>query len=535
MERKQRNGSTGSDAFITLQQKNDVRVKLEYQGERRIIPLPRPVMLDRLQAKIKAAFGKKLTVNYVNNAISIPIEHQEDLDGAIALLDQSPLITSLRLFLTDDYEEARNADDGYPANGSPFDHPFHTFHRRTYTDPDKYPFNGKSRPVPVRSKSNPEEIPFGSPDSPDLSGLRSYSMFISSNGRGSPSPPPGYHPEPNFSSHTQSFHTIKGEGEFIPEDHDHQNPFTFDFFDPLEHSEVRIASRRSRDSIFGSTPALSDSPRWISGTPDAYALYKGKRRPSSALLLDSSIDDYESFISIKSGTYPRRRHTSEMSLNHVDINDDYLSMPQFLMRYDSRHSAGNSSSSSGLVSDYDPVKDVDRMSEQFRTISTSNKEQGCPRNFKKLRLVGAGAYGQVYLCVDNDSGKELAMKMVETALTNPATQKEVRALEAEIQLLKNLNHERVVTYFGTNHDSKSISIFMEYMAGGSIHDRLHSEGPMKESQARKYTRQILEGVAYLHHNMIIHRDIKGANILIDATDNIKLSASEHRGDFRQTS
>ena len=42
---------------------------------------------------------------------------------------------------------------------------------------------------------------------------------------------------------------------------------------------------------------------------------------------------------------------------------------------------------------------------------------------------------------------------------------EVRALEGEIQLLKNLNHERVVTYFGTAHDSKSISIFMEYMAG----------------------------------------------------------------------
>ena len=42
---------------------------------------------------------------------------------------------------------------------------------------------------------------------------------------------------------------------------------------------------------------------------------------------------------------------------------------------------------------------------------------------------------------------------------------EVRALEAEIQLLKNLHHERVVTYFGTVHDSKSISIFMEYMAG----------------------------------------------------------------------
>ena len=44
---------------------------------------------------------------------------------------------------------------------------------------------------------------------------------------------------------------------------------------------------------------------------------------------------------------------------------------------------------------------------------------------------------------------------------------------------------------------------------GSIHDKLHSDGPMQESVARKYTKQILEGVSYLHQNMIIHRDIKG--------------------------
>eukprot|EP00112_Aurelia_sp_Birch-Aquarium-sp1_P010104 Seg2175.4 transcript_id=Seg2175.4/GoldUCD/mRNA.D3Y31 product="Mitogen-activated protein kinase kinase kinase 2" protein_id=Seg2175.4/GoldUCD/D3Y31 len=531
MESRKRNGSTGSDSFMRMQHKNDVRVKLEYQGERRIISLMRPVMLDRLQAKIKSAFGKNLTVNYVNNSIFIPIEHQEDLDKAIALLDQSPLLTSLRLFLTDDYDDDPDDDVAMPT--SPFDHPIHSFHKRTYTDPDRYHYNGKSRPVPVRSKSNPEEIPLGSPDSPNLVTSRSYSMFISSNGRDTPSPPPGYHPEPSFSANTQSFHSIKGEGEFIPEDHDQQLPYGTNQFDPLGHSEVRIARRRSKDSLFGSTSALSDSPQSMASVENAYALYKGKRRPSSALVLDSTFDDYENFNSIKSGTYPRRRHTSEMSLNNVDINDDYLSMARLqkgmrdlfipLFRSDSKHSIGNSSSSSGLVPDFDPMRDFDKMNDKFKSISGNNKEQGCPRNWKKLRQVGAGAYGQVYLCVDNDTGKEIAMKVVETAFTNPATQKEVQALEAEIQLLKNLNHERVVTYFGTAHDSKSISIFMEYLAGGSIHDKLHSDGPMQENVVRKYTKQILEGVAYLHQNMIIHRDIKGANILIDASNCIKLA------------
>jgi len=542
MESKRRNGSTGSDAFMTLQKKSDVRVKLEYQEERRIIPLSRPVMLDKLKAKIKSAFGKTLSVNYVNNAVFIPIEHQESLDKAVALLDQSPLLTSLRLFLTDDCDDIDDNDDDDDDDRdtrsfnstSRVDYPLHSFHKRTYTDPDKYPFNGKSRPFPVRSKSNPEELPLDSPNSPNLS-TRSLSMLVSSNGRNTPSPPPGYHPSPGFSSHnhTLSYHTIKGEGEFIPEDNDQHVSYVFNHFDPLGHSEVRISLRQSKDSLFGSTSALSDSPQTMASVADAYALYKGRRRPSSALVLDSTDYDFDSFNSIKSGPYHRRRHTSEMSLHNVEMHDDYVMMPRFpkgtreifnpVISSDSKHSIGNSSSSSGLVSDYDPMKDMDRINDKFKTISTTSKEQGCPKHWNKLRLIGAGAYGQVYLCVDQDTGREIAMKVVETTFSNPATQKEVRALEGEIQLLKNLNHERVVTYFGTAHDSKSISIFMEYMAGGSIHDKLHSEGALKESKAQKYTRQILEGVAYLHQNMIIHRDIKGANILIDSLDNIKLT------------
>ena len=57
----------------------------------------------------------------------------------------------------------------------------------------------------------------------------------------------------------------------------------------------------------------------------------------------------------------------------------------------------------------------------------------------------------------------MAMKCVETGLINAATLKEVEVLQREIQLYKTLNHERIVQYFGTTQDQKSISIFMEYM------------------------------------------------------------------------
>uniref|UniRef100_A0A8C4QXA1 Mitogen-activated protein kinase kinase kinase 2 n=1 Tax=Eptatretus burgeri TaxID=7764 RepID=A0A8C4QXA1_EPTBU len=149
-----------------------------------------------------------------------------------------------------------------------------------------------------------------------------------------------------------------------------------------------------------------------------------------------------------------------------------------------------------------------------------------PTNWRLGKLLGQGGFGRVYLCYDADTGCELAVKQVQFDPDSPETTK-VRALECEIQLLKNLRHERIVQYFGCLQDAqeRTLSIFMEYMPGGSVKDQLKSYGALTENVTRRYTRQILEGVHYLHSNMIVHRDIKGANILRDSVGNVKL------GDF----
>uniref|UniRef100_A0A8C4QQ92 Mitogen-activated protein kinase kinase kinase 2 n=1 Tax=Eptatretus burgeri TaxID=7764 RepID=A0A8C4QQ92_EPTBU len=150
-----------------------------------------------------------------------------------------------------------------------------------------------------------------------------------------------------------------------------------------------------------------------------------------------------------------------------------------------------------------------------------------PTNWRLGKLLGQGAFGRVFLCYDADTGCELAVKQVQYDPDITETTKEVRALECEIQLLKNLHHERIVQYYGClrDHLERTLSIFMEYMPGGSIKDQLKSYGALTENVTRKYSRQILEGVSFLHGNMIVHRDIKGANILRDSVGNVKL------GDF----
>ncbi|XP_065176439.1 mitogen-activated protein kinase kinase kinase 3-like [Sycon ciliatum] len=146
-----------------------------------------------------------------------------------------------------------------------------------------------------------------------------------------------------------------------------------------------------------------------------------------------------------------------------------------------------------------------------------------PKNWKIGRKLGVGGFGAVYLCHDVDSGKQCALKQVVFEETGVEMQKEVKALEAEIKFLESIKHGRIVAYVGVHRTDTTLSVLMEYMPGGSIHSHVRENGALTEMLTRKYTSQILEGLAYLHSRSIIHRDVKGANILRDSSGNVKLA------------
>jgi mitogen-activated protein kinase kinase kinase len=150
--------------------------------------------------------------------------------------------------------------------------------------------------------------------------------------------------------------------------------------------------------------------------------------------------------------------------------------------------------------------------------------------FKILRgeLIGKGTYGRVYLGMNATTGEFLAVKQVEVnqkaALHDKERVKEmVAALDQEIDTMQHLEHSNIVQYLGCERKEFSISIYLEYIAGGSVGSCLRKHGKFEESVVKSLTRQTLQGLAYLHAEGILHRDLKADNILLDLDGTCKIS------------
>ncbi|KAL1806815.1 hypothetical protein ACET3Z_029883 [Daucus carota] len=136
--------------------------------------------------------------------------------------------------------------------------------------------------------------------------------------------------------------------------------------------------------------------------------------------------------------------------------------------------------------------------------------------------IGRGAHGRVYKALNLENGQFVAVKQV--SLEN-IKDEELKNIMNEIDLLKNLDHKNIVQYLGSSKTESHLHIILEYVENGSLANIIKSNnfGPLSESLVAVYIAQVLEGLVYLHEQGVIHRDIKGANILTTKEGRVKLA------------
>ncbi|BGP37195.1 mitogen-activated protein kinase kinase kinase [Rhodotorula kratochvilovae] len=180
---------------------------------------------------------------------------------------------------------------------------------------------------------------------------------------------------------------------------------------------------------------------------------------------------------------------------------------------------------------------------QIGAIKETSDED--PENFSykwiKGDLIGRGTYGHVYIALSVTTGETIAVKQVEMPRSfsdkeDQRTKGMISSLKAEIELLKDLDHPNIVLYLGMEQTPEFLSIFLEYVPGGSIGRIIRTHGKFEENVIKFFTLQILDGLEYLHSLGILHRDMKADNILIDQDGMCKISdfgTSKKSGDIYQ--
>ncbi|KAH9952501.1 hypothetical protein BC827DRAFT_1159698 [Russula dissimulans] len=134
--------------------------------------------------------------------------------------------------------------------------------------------------------------------------------------------------------------------------------------------------------------------------------------------------------------------------------------------------------------------------------------------------LGKGAFGQVYRALNWATGETVAVKEIQ--LSN-IPKGELGQIMSEIDLLKNLNHPNIVKYKGFVKTPEYLYIILEFCENGSLHNICKRFGKFPENLVGVYISQVLDGLVYLHDQGVIHRDIKGANILTTKDGAVKLA------------
>lgn len=149
-----------------------------------------------------------------------------------------------------------------------------------------------------------------------------------------------------------------------------------------------------------------------------------------------------------------------------------------------------------------------------------SSEETAFNNYVIIKTIGRGNFAKVKLAYHKPTGVEVAIKVINKSQMTPQS---LSKIEREVKIMKRISHPNIVKLYEVIETPKMLYLVMEYASGGEVFDYLVIHGKLKEKDARLKFRQILSAVHYLHRNMIVHRDLKAENLLLDVNLNIKIA------------
>ena len=149
----------------------------------------------------------------------------------------------------------------------------------------------------------------------------------------------------------------------------------------------------------------------------------------------------------------------------------------------------------------------------------NKKESEYIFDYEIKEKIGEGSFSKVKLGIHIPTKRKVAIKIISKL---KLTKKEEIRLKREIQIVTQLNHQNIIKIYEIKEDKNNFYLIMEYYSEGDLYRFLSKYNKLNEEDASIIFYQIVNGVEYLHNNLICHRDLKLENILIDKKKNVKI-------------
>lgn len=151
--------------------------------------------------------------------------------------------------------------------------------------------------------------------------------------------------------------------------------------------------------------------------------------------------------------------------------------------------------------------------------------QTCPKlllgKYQLGGLLGRGTYAKVYYARSLEDGTGVAVKVIDKSKVAGTTM-EPRIVR-EVSVMHRLSHPNIVKLHEVMATKSKIYMVLEHAKGGELFSQITRDGPLTETEARRYFQQLVSALHYCHSNGVTHRDIKPQNILLDHEGKLKVS------------